>query len=42
VTGETQGNHPGGSSAKVFKAGEKFKIKDKEVDLLDYPTILTR
>jgi len=28
---------PGGSSAKVFKAGEKFKIKDKEVDLLDLP-----
>jgi NADH-quinone oxidoreductase subunit F len=37
---------PGGSSAKVFKAGEKFKIKRKapdgqmvptEVDLLDLP-----
>ena len=28
---------PGGSSAKVFKAGEKFKIKGKEVDLLDLP-----
>jgi NADH-quinone oxidoreductase subunit F len=28
---------PGGSSAKVFKAGEKFKIKDKEVDMLDLP-----
>jgi NADH-quinone oxidoreductase subunit F len=28
---------PGGSSAKVFKAGEKFKIKDREVDLLDLP-----
>jgi NADH-quinone oxidoreductase subunit F len=28
---------PGGSSAKVFKAGEKFKIKDKEMDLLDLP-----
>jgi NADH-quinone oxidoreductase subunit F len=28
---------PGGSSAKVFKAGEKFNIKDKEVDLLDLP-----
>jgi NADH-quinone oxidoreductase subunit F len=28
---------PGGSSAKVFKAGEKFKIKDKKVDLLDLP-----
>jgi NADH-quinone oxidoreductase subunit F len=28
---------PGGSSARVFKAGEKFKIKGKEVDLLDLP-----
>ena len=28
---------PGGSSAKVFKAGEKFNIKGKEVDLLDLP-----
>jgi len=28
---------PGGSSAKVFKTGEKFKIKDKEMDLLDLP-----
>jgi len=37
---------PGGSSAKVFKAGEKFKLKrrepdgrevDKEVDMLDLP-----
>ena len=28
---------PGGSSAKIFKAGEKFKIKGKEVDLLDLP-----
>jgi NADH-quinone oxidoreductase subunit F len=28
---------PGGSSAKVFKAGEKFQIKGKEVDLLDLP-----
>jgi NADH-quinone oxidoreductase subunit F len=28
---------PGGSSAKVFKAGEKFKIKGREVDLLDLP-----
>jgi len=28
---------PGGSSAKVFRAGEKFKIKDKEVDMLDLP-----
>ncbi len=28
---------PGGSSAKVFKVGEKFKIKGKEVDLLDLP-----
>jgi NADH-quinone oxidoreductase subunit F len=28
---------PGGSSAKVFKAGEKFKIKGKEVDMLDLP-----
>jgi NADH-quinone oxidoreductase subunit F len=28
---------PGGSSAKVFKAGEKFKIKGKDVDLLDLP-----
>src|SRR5205085_8412857 len=37
---------PGGSSAKVFKAGEKFKIKRKgsdgketeqEVDMLDLP-----
>jgi NADH-quinone oxidoreductase subunit F len=26
---------PGGSSAKVFKAGEKFKIKGNEVDMLD-------
>jgi len=28
---------PGGSSAKVFKAGEKFKIKGKEMDMLDLP-----
>jgi NADH-quinone oxidoreductase subunit F len=28
---------PGGSSAKVFKAGEKFNTKGKEVDLLDLP-----
>src|SRR6202035_687798 len=36
---------PGGSSAKVFKAGEKFKLKRKvdgkdievEVDMLDLP-----
>ena len=28
---------PGGSSAKVFKAGEKFKIKGREVDMLDLP-----
>jgi NADH-quinone oxidoreductase subunit F len=28
---------PGGSSAKVFKAGEKFQIKGKDVDLLDLP-----
>jgi NADH-quinone oxidoreductase subunit F len=28
---------PGGSSAKVFKAGEKFIIKGKEVDMLDLP-----
>jgi NADH-quinone oxidoreductase subunit F len=28
---------PGGSSAKVFKAAEKFKIKGKEVDMLDLP-----
>jgi len=28
---------PGGSSAKVFKAGEKFKIKGQEVDMLDLP-----
>jgi NADH-quinone oxidoreductase subunit F len=28
---------PGGSSAKVFKAGEKFNIKGKEVGLLDLP-----
>jgi NADH-quinone oxidoreductase subunit F len=37
---------PGGSSAKVFKAGEKFKLRRKgadgqmvpvEVDLLDLP-----
>ena len=28
---------PGGSSAKVFKAGEKFKIKSREVDMLDLP-----
>ena len=42
---------PGGSSAKVFKAGEKFKLKRKgpdgqmaavEVDMLDFPTISTR
>jgi NADH-quinone oxidoreductase subunit F len=28
---------PGGSSAKIFKAGEKFKIKGKEVNMLDLP-----
>jgi NADH-quinone oxidoreductase subunit F len=28
---------PGGASAKVFKAGEKFNIKGKEVDMLDLP-----
>ncbi|MGA2786134.1 MAG: NADH-quinone oxidoreductase subunit NuoF [Verrucomicrobiota bacterium] len=28
---------PGGSSAKVFKAGEKFTIKGKDVDMLDLP-----
>ena len=28
---------PGGSSAKVFKAGKKFKIKGREVDMLDLP-----
>ena len=28
---------PGGSSAKVFKAGEKFHIKGKEVAMLDLP-----
>jgi NADH-quinone oxidoreductase subunit F len=28
---------PGGSSAKVFKAGEKFNIKGKEMDMLDLP-----
>jgi len=28
---------PGGSSAKVLKAGEKYKIKDKEVALEDLP-----
>ena len=28
---------PGGSSAKVFKAGEKFNIKGKEVAMLDLP-----
>jgi NADH-quinone oxidoreductase subunit F len=28
---------PGGSSAKVFKAGEKFQIKGREVDMLDLP-----
>ena len=28
---------PGGSSARVFKAGEKFKIKGKDVDMLDLP-----
>src|SRR5271165_5423540 len=28
---------PGGSSAKVFKAGEKFKIRRRGVDLLDLP-----
>jgi NADH-quinone oxidoreductase subunit F len=28
---------PGGSSARVFKAGEKFKIKGREVDMLDLP-----
>ncbi|HZO83627.1 MAG TPA: NADH-quinone oxidoreductase subunit F, partial [Verrucomicrobiae bacterium] len=26
---------PGGSSAKVFKAGEKVKVKDRELDMLD-------
>jgi len=28
---------PGGSSSKVFKAGEKFKIKGRDVDMLDLP-----
>jgi len=28
---------PGGSSAKVFKAGEKFNIKGKETAMLDLP-----
>jgi NADH-quinone oxidoreductase subunit F len=28
---------PGGSSAKVFKAGEKLKFKGREVDMLDLP-----
>jgi NADH-quinone oxidoreductase subunit F len=28
---------PGGSSAKVLKAGEKYKIKDKELTLEDLP-----
>jgi NADH-quinone oxidoreductase subunit F len=28
---------PGGSSAKVFKAGEKVKVKDRELDMLDLP-----
>ncbi len=28
---------PGGSSAKVFKAGEKFNIKGRETDMLDLP-----
>jgi len=28
---------PGGSSAKVFKAGERFKLKSGEVDMLDLP-----
>src|SRR3954465_11531406 len=28
---------PGGSSAKVLKAGEKYKIKDKEITLEDIP-----
>ena len=28
---------PGGSSAKVLKAGEKYKIKDKEMTLEDLP-----
>jgi NADH-quinone oxidoreductase subunit F len=28
---------PGGSSAKVFKAGEKFKVRGREVDMLDLP-----
>ena len=28
---------PGGSSAKVFKAGEKFNLKGKETDMLDLP-----
>jgi NADH-quinone oxidoreductase subunit F len=28
---------PGGASAKVFKAGEKFNLKGKEVDMLDLP-----
>jgi len=28
---------PGGSSAKVLKAGEKYKIKDREISLEDLP-----
>jgi NADH-quinone oxidoreductase subunit F len=28
---------PGGSSAKVFKAGEKFKVRGRETDMLDLP-----
>jgi NADH-quinone oxidoreductase subunit F len=28
---------PGGSSAKVLKAGEKYKVKDKEIALEDIP-----
>src|SRR5580704_9535232 len=28
---------PGGSSAKVLRAGEKYKIKDKEISLEDIP-----
>src|ERR1700733_9760846 len=30
---------PGGSSAKVLKAGEKYKIKDKEIGLKDLPLV---
>jgi NADH-quinone oxidoreductase subunit F len=33
---------PGGSSAKVLRAGEKYKIKDREMTLEDIPWISIR